>query len=138
MDNATSNLGNGGIASSLMGIGLGFGLASPIAKEVTKVAGIVDANSTVPSPQPQTNGWACSCGAKNVLSNFCPNCGNKKPLTALWNCPNCGAIGITSAFCPSCGYKMPDGKWNCPCGTNDVASDFCPNCGGKRPTDITK
>ena len=53
------------------------------------------------------NGWDCpECGQKGIASNFCPNCGHKRPAPdAGWTCPDCGQKGITSNFCPNCGKK---------------------------------
>ena len=77
-------------------------------------------------------GWDCSCGQTAITSNFCPNCGSKKPeAPAGWNC-SCGQTGITSNFCPNCGNKKPAETWNCACGQTDIKTNFCPNCGSKR------
>lgn len=82
--------------------------------------------------------WDCTCGNKGILTNFCPNCGNKKSIIYdSWNCNKCGTINITSNFCPNCGNKRGVIKesWSCDnCGTNGITSNFCPNCGKKRPT----
>ena len=53
------------------------------------------------------NGWDCpECGQKGIASNFCPNCGHKRPASDTgWTCPNCGQKGIVSNFCPNCGKK---------------------------------
>lgn len=82
-------------------------------------------------------GWDCSdCGQRGVTSNFCPNCGKKRPaMDAGWDCPDCGQKGATSNFCPNCGRKRPamDASWDCPdCGQKGIQSKFCPNCGKKR------
>lgn len=79
-------------------------------------------------------GWDCACGAKNIQSKFCPECGAKKPEETLgWTCPNCGAQNIQSKFCPECGCKKPSLTWDCPeCGTTGITSKFCPECGHKR------
>ena len=81
-------------------------------------------------------GWSCACGAQNVTTNFCPNCGAKKPEPKTgWNCA-CGAQNITSNFCPNCGAKKPEeaSGWNCACGAQNITSNFCPNCGAKKPS----
>ncbi len=83
------------------------------------------------------NGWDCpECGQKGIASNFCPNCGHKRPAPDMgWTCPECGQKGITSNFCPNCGHKRPapDTGWTCPdCGQKGIVSNFCPNCGKKR------
>lgn len=73
MDKATSNPASSGIANSLMGIGLGFGLAEPIGKGVSNIA----TNVRTPSA-PSNDGWTCSCGQKGITSPFCPSCGKAK------------------------------------------------------------
>ena len=82
-------------------------------------------------------GWECSCGAKNIQSKFCPECGAKKPEPKpTWDCPNCGNKGITAKFCGECGCKKPEEPkgWDCPeCGEKNIMSKFCPECGAKKP-----
>ena len=83
------------------------------------------------------DGWDCpDCGQKGIASNFCPNCGHKRPAPDMgWTCPDCGQKGIASNFCPNCGHKRPapDAGWTCPdCGQKGIVSNFCPNCGKKR------
>ena len=90
----------------------------------------------------QTLGWNCTCGQQNIASNFCPNCGNKKPelkAADTWDCPNCGNKGITAKFCGECGAKKPESTtWDCPeCGTKGISAKFCGNCGAKKPEKIT-
>lgn len=83
-------------------------------------------------PEPKV-GWNCACGQMGITSNFCPNCGSKKPEEPKgWACPNCGQTNITSNFCPECGTKKPAETWTCSCGQTDIKSNFCPNCGNKR------
>ena len=84
-----------------------------------------------------TGGWDCpACGHKNITTNFCPDCGSKKPEPKTgWDCAQCGTKNIQSRFCPNCGAKKPEGSngWICPeCGTKDILSKFCPNCGRKK------
>ena len=84
-----------------------------------------------------TGGWDCACGQKGITSNFCPNCGAKKPEPkAGWDC-TCGQKGITSNFCPNCGAKKPEAPkgWDCACGQKGITSNFCPNCGAKKPAE---
>ena len=81
-------------------------------------------------------GWDCPvCGHKNITTNFCPDCGGKKPEAKTgWDCAQCGTKNIQSRFCPNCGAKKPEGSngWICPeCGTKDILSKFCPNCGAR-------
>lgn len=83
-------------------------------------------------------GWDCpACGHKNITTNFCPDCGGRKPEVKIgWDCAQCGTKNIQSRFCPNCGAKKPEGSngWICPeCGTKDILSKFCPNCGARKP-----
>ena len=85
-----------------------------------------------------TGGWDCpACGHKNITTNFCPDCGSKKPEPKTgWDCAQCGTKNIQSRFCPNCGAKKPEesSDWSCPeCGTKDILSKFCPNCGARNP-----
>lgn len=85
-----------------------------------------------------TGGWDCpACGHKNITTNFCPDCGSKKPEPKTgWDCAQCGTKNIQSRFCPNCGAKKPEESsgWSCPeCGTKDILSKFCPNCGARKP-----
>lgn len=86
---------------------------------------------------PTATGWNCTCGQTNIASNFCPNCGGKKPEPQNgWNCSACGQQNITTNFCPNCGAKKPvePAGWNCTaCGQQNITSNFCPNCGAKKP-----
>ena len=83
-------------------------------------------------------GWDCPvCGHKNITTNFCPDCGGKKPEAKTgWDCAQCGTKNIQSKFCPNCGAKKPEDSsgWTCPdCGTKDILSRFCLNCGARKP-----
>jgi len=87
---------------------------------------------------PASTGWDCSCGARNIQSRFCPDCGAKKPepkAPDTWDCPNCGNKGITARFCGECGYKKPEKQtWDCPnCGNKGITAKFCGECGYKKP-----
>ena len=42
---------------------------------------------------------------------------------------------ITTNFCPNCGSKKPSEGWNCECGQKNITTNFCPNCGSKKPTE---
>lgn len=90
-------------------------------------------NSLTETVKSAENSWNCSCGAMNITSKFCPDCGAKKPEPpAAWDCPNCGCKGITSKFCPDCGTPKPavPSVWDCKkCGQTGITSKFCPNCG---------
>ena len=83
--------------------------------------------------------WDCACGQKNIIGNFCPNCGNRRPVQTkrpVWDC-DCGEKGLTGNFCPNCGAKRPEtvkpDTWDCECGQKEIIGNFCPECGRKRP-----
>ena len=62
-------------------------------------------NTGAPAAPVAPTGWNCNCGTQNIATNFCPNCGSKKPEPlAGWSC-TCGQQNITSNFCPNCGSK---------------------------------
>ena len=90
---------------------------------------------------PAATGWDCTCGAKNIQSKFCPECGSKKPepkTADSWDCPNCGNKGITGKFCGECGCKKPEAPaaWDCSnCGNKGITAKFCGECGCKKPED---
>ncbi len=81
-------------------------------------------------------GWTCACGHADNRSNFCEECGSKKPSEAGWTC-SCGTVN-QGKFCPECGAKKPEGAplYKCDqCGwePEDPANPpkFCPQCGDK-------
>lgn len=49
--------------------------------------------------------WTCSCGSVNRL-NFCPKCGNQRPVGTIWYCANCGTPSGLN-FCGNCGSPRP-------------------------------
>lgn len=80
-----------------------------------------------------TSSWTCTCGRTGITSNYCPECGARRPALDVWNC-SCGMTGITSKCCPECGAKRPTpNTWNCSCGMTGITSKCCPECGAKRP-----
>lgn len=131
--------GNGGGAGgSMLGdiAGLGFTLGTMGSViGMTRDAMTPMMNMGAPAVAPAATGWNCACGTQNIQTNFCPNCGSKKPEPpAGWNC-TCGTQNITSNFCPNCGAKKPaaDTTWICPdCGQKEIKTKFCPNCGHKK------
>lgn len=128
-----SGSGLGDVASLGVALGAMGGVVNMTKEMLNPVFGAgsqEEAGVAVPS-----NGWNCICGKINISSNFCPDCGAKKPVLQVgWTCPGCGAANITSSFCPDCGTKKPvsDTGWNCACGQMNIKSNFCPNCGKKR------
>ncbi len=133
--------GGSGILGDMLGLGVGMAAAQTIAPQIGNMMQNMQPGAQQTSNAPAAAGsWDCpACGHKGITSNFCPDCGAKKPAPApaadAWDCPACGHKGITSRFCPDCGAKKPasDLGWNCPdCGTTGIKSNFCPNCGRKK------
>lgn len=135
---------NGGAAGSLsgmtgemmqMGVGLGA-MGSVIGMTREAINPVVNQVNGMMQQAVNVTGWDCTCGQKNILSKFCPECGSKKPepvAPAGWNCA-CGECNITSKFCPNCGAKKPiPTTWDCACGEKGIIGKFCPECGTKRP-----
>ena len=130
---------SGGVGGSMLGDIAGLGVT------LGAMGGVIGMTKDAMAPMmqigaqaaaPVVNGWNCTCGQTNITSNFCPNCGNKKPEPQTgWNCVACGQQNINSNFCPNCGAKRPvtDAGWICPdCGQKDIKTNFCPNCGHKK------
>jgi len=66
-----------------------------------------------PQPQPQADGWTCSCGAVNK-GKFCAECGKSKPAgVPQYKCDKCGWEPADKTkppkFCPECGDVFDDG-----------------------------
>lgn len=133
--------GNGGVLGDIAGLGLGLGvLGSVIGMTKEAVVPVVEASEPIfKSGIKETETWNCSCGQKDIKSNFCPNCGLKKTKLQSedgWDCKTCGTKNIIFNFCPNCGTKRPEKieEWECPtCGTKKITFNFCPNCGTKKP-----
>ena len=127
---ALGDLAGLGVSLGAMGsvIGMTKDALNPMTQDAAQMGAAVGAAVA--------GGWDCpACGHKNITTNFCPDCGAKKPvLQTGWTCANCGASNITSNFCPDCGAKKPtpDAGWDCDCGQTSIKSNFCPNCGKKR------
>ena len=49
--------------------------------------------------------WTCTCGSINRM-NFCPKCGNHRPVVTAWYCPKCGSPSSLN-FCGNCGCPKP-------------------------------
>ena len=135
--------GSGGSSfiGDMLGLGVGMAAAKAISPQISSMMGSFSENVTQNAQPIQgsvDDGWTCSCGKTGITTNFCPNCGNKKPEPKMagWRCPDCGTTDITSNFCPNCGKKKPEENegWDCPnCGTKKITFNFCPNCGTKKP-----
>lgn len=129
---ALGDLAGLGVSLGAMGsvIGMTKDALSPMTQDAAQMGAAVGAAVT--------GGWDCPvCGHKNITTNFCPDCGGKKPEPKTgWDCVQCGTKNIQSKFCPNCGAKKPEepSGWTCPeCGTKDILSRFCPNCGARKP-----
>lgn len=129
---ALGDLAGLGVSLGAMGsvIGMTKDALSPMTQDAAQMGAAVSAAIT--------GGWDCpACGHKNITTNFCPDCGGKKPEPKTgWDCVQCGTKNIQSKFCPNCGAKKPEepSGWTCPeCGTKDILSKFCPNCGARKP-----
>lgn len=103
--------GGGGALGDIAGLGVTLGAMGGImgmTKEaMSPMFGGQPQEQSVPAapPAPAAGGWDCACGQKGITSNFCPNCGAKRPAPAdAWDCA-CGQKGITGNFCPNCGKK---------------------------------
>ena len=125
--------GGGSALGDIAGLGVTLGAMGGV---INMTKGAVAPMFEQSSPAaPVGSGWDCpACGKKAITTNFCPDCGAKKPeASSGWDCPSCGAKNIVSNFCPNCGAKRPVLTWTCPdCGTADIKSNFCPNCGRKK------
>ena len=129
---ALGDLAGLGVSLGAMGsvIGMTKDALNPMTQDAAQMGAAVGAAVA--------GGWDCPvCGHKNITTNFCPDCGGKKPEPKTgWDCAQCGTKNIQSRFCPNCGAKKPEGSsgWICPeCGTKDILSKFCPNCGARKP-----
>lgn len=129
---ALGDLAGLGVSLGAMGsvIGMTKDALNPMTQDAAQMGAAVGAAVA--------GGWDCpACGHKNITTNFCPDCGGKKPEAKTgWDCAQCGTKNIQSRFCPNCGAKKPEGSngWICPeCGTKDILSKFCPNCGARKP-----
>ena len=129
---ALGDLAGLGVSLGAMGsvIGMTKDALNPMTQDVAQMGAAVGAAVA--------GGWDCpACGHKNITTNFCPDCGGKKPESKTgWDCAQCGTKNIQSKFCPNCGAKKPEESsgWTCPeCGTKDILSKFCPNCGARKP-----
>ena len=129
---ALGDLAGLGVSLGAMGsvIGMTKDALNPMTQDAAQMGAAVGAAVA--------GGWDCPvCGHKNITTNFCPDCGGKKPEAKTgWDCAQCGTKNIQSRFCPNCGAKKPEGSngWIClECGTKDILSKFCPNCGARKP-----
>lgn len=132
--------GAGGALGDVAGLGIAMGAMGGVMGMARDAMGPIlgGGQASQGAPGTSADSWNCSCGQSGITSNFCPNCGARRPAPPTgWDCPQCGTTNITSKFCPNCGAKRPEGPaaWDCPnCGTMGITSNFCPNCGCKKST----
>ena len=141
---AMANGGSGGGIGEFAGLGMTLGAMGGVMNMTRDaMSGMMNTGAAMGQTMgaavsaPSDGGWDCpTCGAKNITTKFCPECGAKKPEPKQgWDCPECGTKNIQSKFCPECGVKKPEEPkgWDCPeCGTKNILSKFCPGCGHKR------
>ncbi len=113
-----TNGGGGGssIVGDMMGLGVGMAAANAIMPQISNMMSGMNtqqqptntAAPAAPAPAaPSADMWDCSCGQKNIIGNFCNNCGSKRPVAVsgdAWDC-SCGLKGIVGNFCNNCGKK---------------------------------
>ena len=130
--------GSSGIMGDMMSFGVGMAAMNTMMPQINSMMQGMNPQNNQPAV-PVSDGWDCQCGARNIQSKFCPECGAKKPepkAADTWDCPNCGNKGITGKFCGECGCKKPEAPaaWDCPnCGNKGISAKFCPECGTKKP-----
>ena len=127
-----------GMLGDIAGLGVTLGaMGSVIGMTKDAMAPMMNLGATMAAPA-AADGWDCACGARNIQSKFCPECGSKKPepkAADTWDCA-CGNKGITGKFCGECGAKRPEAPaaWDCPqCGNKGITAKFCGECGCKKP-----
>ena len=77
-------------------------------------------------------GWACSCGHTGNTGKFCAECGKPEPQANGWKC-SCGTIN-KGKFCAECGKPEPKAgdSWTCSCGAVNKGK-FCAECAKPKP-----
>jgi membrane protease subunit (stomatin/prohibitin family) len=121
---AESNGAAGNVMAAAMGVGMGFGVATPTS-EIAK-------RSMSESP-PTAIGQCSGCGEKYGAGvKFCNKCGQKVAPPSGAECPKCAAGNAPGAsFCCNCGNRLE--ALNCgSCGAQFTqGSRFCGACGAK-------
>ena len=109
MKNGGAAGGLSGMTGEMMQMGVGLGvMGGVIGMTKEAVSPVTQQMGGVMQQAANVTGWDCPCGQKGIMSNFCPNCGAKKPEPPKrWNCA-CGKTGIEGRFCPECGAKKPE------------------------------
>ena len=134
------NIGNiggtgGNTFGDLVSLGAGLGMMGKIGNQVAEM---MDMPSNSVNAEPGADTWDCTCGNKNVVGNFCSNCGKSKPKSdEIWDCV-CGNKNIIGKFCNKCGKPKPEKEtWDCSCGNRNITGNFCNNCGKAKPNNNT-
>ena len=90
--------------------------------------------AAAPQASPQAAGWNCVCGHTNNTGKFCSECGTPQPDDNGWTC-TCGTVN-KGKFCAECGKAKPAGVpvYKCDkCGwepeDRSNPPKFCPECG---------
>ena len=115
MGPAISAGGGSSLIGDMLGLGVGMAAASTVAPQISGMMQGMNMSMQTPglgenvgmnlSVNTQMQSWDCACGQKNVIGNFCNNCGTKRPETGLtWDC-SCGQKSIVGNFCNNCGKK---------------------------------
>lgn len=124
--------GGGGVASDMIGLGVGMAAAGAVAPQLGEMfKGFSVPNSTSNNAQPVTK--CAKCGATLPAdAKFCLECGEKVLSVSpdIVICPECGKTVAKGKFCPECGRKFIA---VCPkCGKDvPVGAKFCLDCGEK-------
>lgn len=130
----------GGLASSVIGLGVGVGMALPIGQamggQLTQAV-LPNFNAhpaTPPSFQATVADTKCAkCGtALSASAKFCASCGATAQAAGSPPCSACGtALPVGAAFCPQCGVSAIASCAKC--GAKLVpGSRFCGECGTPR------
>lgn len=103
MGSSVSTGGGNEVVGSMLGLGVGLAAANAIAPQI----GGMFQNFNPQIKTPVSDMWDCGCGQKNIVGNFCSNCGAKRPMQEMnqtWNC-SCGNQNIVGNFCNICGKR---------------------------------
>lgn len=131
--------GGGAGLGDIAGLGVTLGAMGGVMGMTREAMAPMFGQQTAPATPAAPAGWECACGAKNIQSKFCPECGSRKPepkTIDTWDCPQCGNKGITARFCGECGCRKPEAPaaWDCPnCDNKGITAKFCGECGFKKP-----
>ena len=113
---AVSNMPNGGgegagvsgMLGGMVNLGVGLGVMGEVVGQVKNAVNpMMNAGQQIATTMSE-NGWNCACGATNIQTPFCPQCGSKKVEAPQgWDCA-CGEKNVQTPFCPVCGTKKEE------------------------------